>query len=128
MARKRKAADEKPASAPQSKSSASKSKSTGKKAQIDWSKIEDLEFTVKSVRVKTTSDSNIPAAKRQKTGANGTSSRHSGQDASLVQSPFPEAAFSEVQLKIEPAAYWEATSRYRKFTCKQPSTAVPGLC
>jgi hypothetical protein len=116
MARKRKAADEKPASAPQSSGSASKS--TGKKARIDWSKVDDLNFTVKSVTVKTPKDSNTPAAKKQKTSANGTSSRHSGQDASLVDRPFPEAEFSEVQLKIEPAVYWEATSRYRKFTCR----------
>jgi hypothetical protein len=111
MARKSKAADEKPAH--------TEPPSDGKKRKIDWSTVDDFQgFTIKSTRVKA-------ASKKQKTAteADGTQHNLPAQNAPLTAdvfqaNPFPETELSAVHMKIEPANFWESTSRYRKFTSK----------
>jgi hypothetical protein len=113
MARKSKSGNAKPA-----KPAHTEPPPANKKRKIDWSTVDDFEgFQVKNANVK--------ANKKQKTVTQASEAHHNlpAQNAPLTAdvvqpNPFPEAELSAIHMNIEPAHYWEATNRYRKFTSK----------
>lgn len=125
MARKLKAATQKPASSktsPKNKTTTSDT-SASLKRKVDWATIDkngEFEgFRIEAVRPKTMKQPPKTSNKKQKTNASGASANYKDAPlgADLVQeNPFTETELSEVHCKVEPALEWESTNRYRKFT------------
>jgi hypothetical protein len=98
-----------------------------KKRKIDWSAVDEQKtpfagFTLRSVKIKATKGSS-QAGKKQKTNkpTEGlpVAYRDAPLDADIVQkNPFAEGEMSQTHYIVKPAAYWESTLRYRKFTSK----------
>jgi hypothetical protein len=98
-----------------------------KKRKIDWSTIDEQKipfagFTLQNVKVKATKAPS-QAGKKQKTSkpTEGLPEayRDAPLDADIVQkNPFAEGEMSQTHYVIKPAAHWESTQRYRKFTSK----------
>ncbi len=123
---KRKAADSEPASSEADHNrtaTPTSAKHNSKKQKIDWATIDDTGFdgfVVKSIAVKALKSSGRPPTKKQKNGSVHSATntyKNASFNARLSQkNPFEETELSEVHCKIEPAAEWESTQRYRRFT------------
>jgi hypothetical protein len=95
-----------------------------KKRKIDWSTIDEQKKPFdgfKLTAVKTKPAKPGQASKKQKTSkpATGVAEgyRDAPLDADIVQrNPFAESDLSQTHYKVTPAALWESTLRYRKFT------------
>jgi hypothetical protein len=124
-ARKSESASTKPPESVTPKAAAASTAS--KKRKIDWSTIDEQKipftgFTLQNVKVKATKGSS-QAGKKQKTSkpTEGLSEayRDAPLDADIVQkNPFVEGDMSQTHYVVKPAAHWESTLRYRKFTSK----------
>ncbi|RMZ66771.1 ebs-bah-phd domain-containing [Pyrenophora seminiperda CCB06] len=115
MARKRKTTDEHAYATPPRDNG---NIAAAKKQKIDWSTIDNFEgFTVSSVSVRPQKQTSNPATKKSKSNIEKYPGQDAPLDANVVQpNPFPETDLSEIHVRISPAAYWESTNRYRKFT------------
>jgi hypothetical protein len=120
-ARKRKATAER---AVEGASSHTPTPTTGsKKRQIDWKTIDEPKpfggFTLQPVKVKQPKKVG-QAKKKQKTSEGATEGyRDAPLDADIVQkNPFDEGDLSQTHYSVKPAAVWESTQRYRRFTSK----------
>jgi hypothetical protein len=98
-----------------------------KKRKIDWSTIDDQKqpfegFKLINLKARTAKGAG-QASKKQKTSkpTEGASVgyRDAPLDADIVQkNPFVESQLSQTHYAVKPAAHWESTLRYRKFTSK----------
>jgi hypothetical protein len=92
-----------------------------KSQQIDWKTIDHPKqfggFTLGPAKVKQSKKSG-QAKKKQKTSEGETEGyRNAPLDADIVQkNPFSEGDLSQTHYSVKPAAHWESTQRYRKFT------------
>jgi hypothetical protein len=95
-------------------------KSVSKKRKIDWADIgNDFGgFDLKSVRQKATKKRIVAqASKKQKTVVDNYKDKPLGADI-IQENPFAGSSISDTHYAVTPAAEWESTSRYRKFTSK----------
>jgi hypothetical protein len=88
-----------------------------KKRKIDWATIDDKEpfqgFGLRHIKA-------TKSKKKQKASSGTNTYKDAPLDAKILQkNPFVESELSETQYLVEPAAEWESTLRYRKFTSKQ---------
>ncbi|KAF1840395.1 uncharacterized protein K460DRAFT_207565 [Cucurbitaria berberidis CBS 394.84] len=100
--------------------------SASRKRQVDWAAV-DADgsfdgFTVKTVSLSTRQKPTKSSHKKQKTTTTPRSRPSDGNadaptKADMVQpNPYPKTKLSEVYCQVVPAALWESTRRYRKFT------------
>lgn len=109
-----------------------------KKRKVDWATIDDKElfhgFTLHAPKIRATKRSGS-ADKKQKTrksivggpavGGSDVFNRDAPLDAEIVQkNPFAESSLSETHYLVKPAAEWESTLRYRKFTISEAEFEV----
>ena len=121
MARRRQSTKSTPAKDARSMKNASSPSATSKSskrtrdgAELDWDEKFDG-FELEYVKLK------AKANKKRKSDRQTTSTDNDWRSAPLhaevtSENPYPETDLTDVHCKIKPAAYWESTQRYRKFT------------
>jgi hypothetical protein len=98
---------------------------SSKKRKVDWSTIDQDKtfngFALNLVRPKASKKAQ-PSKKQKTIHDNGRATENykdAPLDANIVQTnPFSESDISNTHYAVEPAAAWESTNRYRKFTSK----------